>query len=430
MTRRLPEHPHLTLGFIALNDCAPLLVAQEKGYFSEEGLRVQLSREASWANIRDKVAVGALDGAHMLAPLPIACTLGLGVPRTHTIVPYAMNLNGSAITVSVELAEALRRTDPNGMASRPRTARPLKQLIEARKAEGLPSLVFAVVFPFSVHNYELRYWLAEAGVDPDRDIRVVVAPPPRMAELLRNGTVDGFCVGEPWNGLAVAEGTGEILAASYEIWRAKPDKVFGVTAAWADENPAGLQALLRSMLRAGAWLADPANRNEAAAILARPGYVGAPAEVIVQSILATPPYAPGEPVGPDKDFTLFFRSAATFPWVSQGQWFLTQMLRWGQVAEPISIRGVAADVYRPDLYRQAAAAVGVSAPLVDEKTEGAHATPWLAEGTLGPISMSPNAFFDGRIFDPARPLDYLAGLPISRVRPSLAALEAAADLQV
>src|SRR5438128_2040276 len=138
-----PEHPHLRLGFIALNDCAPLLVAHEQGYFADEGLRVQLSREASWANIRDKVAVGALDGAHMLGPLPIACTLGLGVPPTPMIAPYSLNLNGAAFTVSVELSEALRRTDPAGMEARPRTARPLKHLIDRRRAEGLPSLVFA-----------------------------------------------------------------------------------------------------------------------------------------------------------------------------------------------------------------------------------------------------------------------------------------------
>jgi len=388
---------------------------------------VQLSRVASWANIRDKVSVGALDGAHMLGPMPIACSLGLSTPATPMIAPYSLNLNGAAVTVSVELSEALRRVDPEGMASRPRTARPLRQLIERRRAEGLPSLVFAVVFPFSAHNYELRYWLAEAGIDPDRDIRIVVAPPPRMAELLRNGTVDGFCVGEPWNGLAVQEGTGEILVGSYEIWGAKPDKVFGMTEAWAEANPAGLQALLRAFLRASVWLADDGNRDEAAEILARAEFVDAPVDVIRQSIRGTPPYRQGEPAPSERDFNFFFLHAATFPWTSQAQWFLTQMLRWGQVTEAVSIRDVAQRVYRPDLYRQAAEDLGISAPLADEKVEGAHDTPWTAQGMDGPIAMGRDSFFDGMTFDPSSPLDYLAALPISRVKPSLSALKAAAS---
>lgn len=420
-----PDHPHLRLGFIALNDCAPLLVAHEQGYFADEGLRVQLSRQASWANIRDKVTVGALDGAHMLGPLPIACTLGLGSPAQPMIAPYALNLNGAAFTVSTELGDALRRVDPEGMAARPRTARPLKRLVDRRKAEGLASLVFAVVFPYSAHNYELRYWLAQAGIDPDRDVRIVVAPPPRMTELLRNGTVDGYCVGEPWNGLSVAEGIGELLIGSYEIWRAMPDKVLGMTEAWADANPGALQALLRALLRGSAWLADTGNGDAAADLLARGDHVDAPREVIRQSIVGAPPYAAGEAPAAERDFMVFHRNAATFPWTSQAQWFLTQMLRWGQVPEAISVQGVAARVFRPDLYRQAAAAAGLSAPLDDAKVEGAHAGSWSAAGTLGPIAMGPDTFFDGLTFDPSRPLDYLSALAINRVKPSMDALKAA-----
>jgi two-component system, oxyanion-binding sensor len=416
VTPEAPEHADLRLGFIPLNDCAPLVIAKEQGFFAAEGLNIHLSREASWANIRDKVAVGALDGAHMLAPLPIACTLGLGTPPTPMIAPYSLSLNGAAVTVSAELAQALRESDPAGMAARPRTARPLRQLIDARKADGLPSLVFAVVFPFSAHNYELRYWLAEAGVDPDRDVRLVVAPPPRMAELLRNGTVDGFCVGEPWNGLAVAEGTGEILVASYEIWRAKPDKVFGVTEAWAENNPAGLQAVLRALLRASSWLADVSNRDAAAQILCRAHYVGAPAEVIAQSILGSPAYAPGETPGVERDFTLFARHAATFPWVSQAQWLLSQMVRWGQVAPALATSALAARVYRPDLYRTAAGAMGWSAPLENAKVEGAHETAWETAGTLGAIAMGPDSFFDGGMFDPADAAGYASAAAFSRPR--------------
>ncbi len=405
------ELSDIRLGFIPLNDCAPLAVALEKGFFEEEGANVRLVREVSWANIRDRVAVGTLDGAHMLGPLPLAASLGLQGPTAPMIVPLSLSLNGAAFTVSAELMQALRRIDPQAMQQRPRRATTLKRLIEARKAEGLPSLVFATVFSFSAHNYELRYWLAEAGIDPDRDLRLVVAPPPRMAELLKSGGVDGYCVGEPWNGLSVQEGIGEILVGSHEIWRAKPDKVFGVTADWARRHPMTLQALIRALLRAAAWLAEEDHRDETADILSGPAYVDAPREVIRQSILGSPAYALSEASNDDRDFTVFYRYAATFPWVSQAEWFLTQMVRWGQVGDPGDMSALARAVYRPDLYRLAAADLGLSAPTADQKIEGAHPQPWTVEGSLGPIAMAPDQFMDGRRFDPSQPLDYLAGFP-------------------
>ena len=193
------EQTDIRLGFIPLNDAAPLIVAKVKGLFDAEGLDVALSREASWANIRDKVSVGLLDGAHMLGPMPIASSLGLSGPATPMIAPFSLNLNGSAVTVSKALAEAMRAADPEGMARRPRTARPLRAVIEARRASGEALLTFAVVFPFSMHNYELRYWLAEAGIDPDKDLRLVITPPPRMAANLASGAIDGFCVGAPFD---------------------------------------------------------------------------------------------------------------------------------------------------------------------------------------------------------------------------------------
>lgn len=420
------ELTEVRLGFIPLNDCAPLAIAREKGFFAAQGLDVTLAREVSWANIRDKVAVGALDGAHMLGPMPLAASLGLQGAVTAMIAPMSLSLNGAAVTASAELMQALRRIDPQGMAARPRRAGPLKQLIEARRAEGLPSLVFATVFPFSSHNYELRYWMAEAGIDPDRDVRLVVVPPPRMAEMLRSGGVDGYCVGEPWNALSVQDGVGEILIGSHEIWGAKPDKVFGVTAQWALRHPATLQAILRALLGASSWLAQDANRDEAARILSSPAYVDAPEAVIRQSILGSPAYAPGDAPGIDPDFTVFSRYAAAFPWVSHALWFLSQMLRWGQIADPLDLQATARAVYRPDLYRSAAAQLGLSAPLVDAKSEGVHASGWSLEGSAGPIAMRPDRFLDERVFDPDRPLDYLKGFSLDRIKPSLAVLAAIA----
>lgn len=407
------EQTELRLGFIPLNDAAPLIVAKTKGFFAAEGLDVTLARQVSWANIRDKVAFGLLDGAHMLGPLPIACTLGLSGPATRMITPFSLNLNGSAITVSKALAEAMRAADPEGMSQHPRTARPLRAVIEARRAAGAPPLTFAVVFPFSMHNYELRYWLAEAGVDPDRDLRLVINPPARMAQRLASGDVDGFCVGAPWNALAVAQGTGEIITYASEIWRVGPDKVFGVRADWAESHPATLRALVRALLKAAAWSDQADNRAELGALLAGRDYLAAPVEVVSQSLVGSPDYSPHEPGEPSLDYIIFHRYAASFPWRSHAVWFLTQMLRWGQIDDAVDIAGTADAVYRPDLFR-AAAALGVPSPLVEEKVEGAHASPWLLDEATTPIPMAPDLFFDGRLFDWAQPQRYATGFEIRR----------------
>jgi ABC-type nitrate/sulfonate/bicarbonate transport system substrate-binding protein len=407
------ETTTLRLGFIALNDCAPLVVAAEKGLFEAEGLSVSLSREASWANIRDKVAVGVLDGAHMLGPMPVAASLGIGGETTAMIAPMALNLNGSAITVSRAVANAMRAIDPHGMAERPRTARPLKALIEARRARGEAPLRFAVVFPYSIHNYELRYWMAASGIDPDRDVRLTVAPPPRMAGALKAGDIDGFCVTAPWNGLAVSEGTGEIMTFASEWWGMGPDKVFGLTRSWAERHPATLQAMLRALLRAAAWADAPDNRGELAALLARPAYVDAPEDIVRLSLVGPMPYAAGEMATDSRDYLVYHRNCASFPWRSHAMWFATQMVRWGQVDEDVDFAAAAA-AYRPDLFRQAAAAVGDPAPLSDLKTEGAHDGPWSLETTDGPLAMAPDCFLDGGQFDPTRPLDYARRFAIRR----------------
>lgn len=405
-----PERQDLRLGFIALNDCAPLVAAKELGFFATEGLEVTLHREASWANIRDKVAVGALDGGHMLGPMTLAASMGVGGERTPMTVPLSLNLNGSAVTVSAALAQALREIDPEGMAGRPLTARPLARLIKARQALRQEPLTFAVVFPYSMHNYELRYWLATAGIDPDRDVRLVVTPPPRMAERLRKGEIDGFCVTAPWNALAVSEGTGEILVYASELWRTGPDKVFGVTREWGARHPAALQAVIRAVLRGAAWADEAGNRPALAGLLARPEYVDAPEGVIAQSLVGSPDYSQAAPGSPSLDYLIYHRYAASFPWRSHALWFLSQMLRWGQIGPEIDLTAVADSVYRPDLYRQAAADLGQLSPTIDAKVEGAHAEDWTLDG----IAMAPDLFMDGRVFDPKKPSEYAASFAIRR----------------
>jgi len=407
----------LRLGFIALNDCAPLVVAREQGLFAAEGLCVTLSREASWANVRDKVAVGALDGAHMLAPMTLAASLGVGGERTPICVPLSLNLNGSAVTVSKALADAMRDIDPDGMAEKPRTARPLARLIAARRGRGEPPLTFAVTFPYSMHNYELRYWMGQAGIDPDRDVRLVVVPPPRMAARMRSGDIDGFCVSAPWNAVSVSEATGEIMVYASEMWRLGPDKVFGVTAAFAKANPQTLQAMLRALLRAAAWADAPENRAELARMLARPEYVDAPEEIVRLSLVGSPPYVAGEAGSDSLDYIVYHRYAASFPWRSHAVWFLTQMRRWGQVGSDVDIAAAADAVYRPDLFRAAAAELGEPAPLVDEKVEGAHPECWTLDEATAPIPMAPDLFFDGKVFDAAQPEAYAASFEVTRAAP-------------
>jgi nitrate/nitrite transport system substrate-binding protein len=236
-----------------------------------------------------------------------------------------------------------------------------------------------------------------------------------MGERLHKGDIDGFCVGAPWNALAVAQGAGEILIYASDFWRVGPDKVFGVTRAWAGANPAALQAVVRALLRAAAWADAPENRAPLAALLSSPAYVGAPQEIIAQSLVGSPPYTSGGETGANLDYLIYHRYAASFPWRSHALWFLTQMLRWGQIGPEVDLKAVAASVYRPDLFRTAAAQIGEPAPLVDDKAEGGHAEPWVLEQATGPIPMAPDLYFDGRVFDPRQTEAYAAGFAVSRL---------------
>lgn len=339
------ERP-LRLGFIALNDAAVVIAAKEKGFFADERLDVELSRQVSWATVRDKMRVGALDGAHMLAPTALAISLGAaGAEPTPLVAPLALNLNGPAITVASRIAAAI------GPGS---TADGLARLVARRREEGASPITLAVVFPFSVHNYLLRDWLARAGIDPDRDVRLTIAPPSRMTELLVGGIVEGFCVTEPWDTAAVAAGAGVIAVRGSQFWPRTPDKVFAVTESWAAKRPDELQALLRAMLRAGAWADEAANRAELAALLAQPHYVGADAAVIETSL----------------EDMVFHADGASAPQPTHAGWLLSQMMRWAHIPAEVDIEAVARRVYRPDLHAIAAEALGLPTTPLLEVLEG------------------------------------------------------------
>ncbi|MDP1873190.1 CmpA/NrtA family ABC transporter substrate-binding protein [Phenylobacterium sp.] len=315
-----PSGP-LQLGFIPLVDAAPLIVAQEKGYFAAEGLSVSLSREGSWATVRDKVAAGALDGAHMLAPMVLASSLGIGSETKAMIAPIALNQGGAAVTLSTRLAG-------EGEAG----AR-LTHLVRRRQEEGASPLTLAAVYPFSLHNYLLRHWLAGLGLNPDVDVRLTVVPPPRTADLLGEGVIEGFCAGAPWNAVAEAAGVGQTVVRVSEVWPEAPDKVLGVTEFWAAANPAILQSLIRALAGAGVWAADPRNQRELVALLARQEFLDAGPEAITAGLAEI----------------AFAGAGVNLPRPEQAVWLLEQMARWGQIGE-VAIDRVAERTWRPDLY--------------------------------------------------------------------------------
>ncbi len=403
----MSERHQITAGIMPLLDSSLLVAAREKGFAEAEGVDLVLVRETSWANIRDRLAVGHFQVAHMLAPMPIACNLGLTPLASRTIVPMALGLGGNAVTVAnalwaeMEANGARADLDPGGAGMA------LKAVVAERARAGCAPLRFAVVHPHSGHNYELRYWLASCGIDPDRDIEIVILPPPLMADALGAGNIDGYCVGEPWNTAAVMLGSGRIVTAKAAIWRSSPEKVLGAQAQWAEANPEALRALLRAVYRAAFWCAEPTHREELARLLSGPDYVGRPAEWMMPALTGTIGVGAGTSVT-FGDFFVPLAKAATFPWKSHALWFYTQMVRWGQVKHDKTNEGIARDTYRPDIYREALEPLGVALPGSNAKVEGALkiATPVGSAGAS--LTLGPDGFFDGSLFDPDHIDAYIA----------------------
>lgn len=415
-----PEKTDLKLGLIALTDSCVLAIAKEKGFFKNQGLTVELSKEASWANIRDKVCVGALDGAQMLAGMPIATTLGLGFTRKPMLTAFSMDLNGNGITVSNALYERLVAINSD-IVSKPKiSAKVLKQLIDKDKAENKPPLTFAMVYPYSTHNYEIRYWMASAGIDPDKDIHLRVIPPQYMVSNLEAGQIDGFCIGGPWNSLAVDQGLGHMIISGYDIWNNSPEKVLGVTQEWANKYPNTHLCLIRALMETVIWIEQPEHHDETATILADDKYIGVPKEVIklsLQGDFNTEAYSMSVP-----DYIVFNRYLSNFPWCSHASWLITQMYRWGQLEEAIDIRKIAELIYRPDIYRQAASQLGLSFPSINYKTEGEHAEAWSLIDNDEKFNMGADQFLDEKIFNPDELVNYLSNFELKRLKVELETL--------
>jgi nitrate/nitrite transport system substrate-binding protein len=408
------EKPQVTLGFIKLTDMAPLAIAYEKGYFEDEGIYATLEPQANWKVLLDRVIDGELDGAHMLAGQPLASTIGYGT-QADVVTAFSMDLNGNGITVSNEVWNMMLPSlekDTDGRPRHPITAASLKPVVDQFKAQGR-SFKMGMVFPVSTHNYELRYWLASGGLHPGfysptdvtgqigADVQLSVTPPPQMPATLEAGTIHGYCVGEPWNQQAIFRGVGVPVITDYEIWKNNPEKVFGVTGTWADANPNTHLAIVKALIRAAIWLDadDGANRAEAARIISRSEYVGADYEVIANSMTGTFEYGKGD-TRSLPDFNVFFRYYATYPYYSDAVWYLTQMRRWGQIADsqPDSwYDDVARRVYRPDVYRQAATL------LIEEDKATPADFPFETDGYRPPTA----DFIDGIEYDGRLPNAYL-----------------------
>lgn len=389
------EKCRIRLGMLPLVDAAPLLVARSYGFFAKHGLEVELSVERAWAALRDKVAAGVLDGGQMLAPMPIAATLGLDGFAVPMVTAMVMSLNGNSITVSKQLHARMSRHLPD-VADAGAAAIALARVIEEQRASGERRPVFAHVFPFSAHHYELRMWLASADIDPDNDVQLCVVPPSQMVSELESGRIDGYCVGEPWNEVALQRGVGVAVASKHEIWNNSPEKVLGVTREWAHEHPNTHRAMVAAMIEAARWLDQPENRLEAAALMVRDSVVNAPAASIVASLRMR------------TGGIVFHRGAATYPWRSHAVWFILQMLRWKQCWMAPNFADVASDVYRCETYREAAALVGEPCPRAEYKSEGArHIGSSTPSTDGGSIMLGSDAMLDGSIFDAADPLGWL-----------------------
>ena len=418
------EKPDLKFGFIKLTDCAPLVIAKEKGYFEDEGLNVEVEAQSNWKVLLDRVIDGQLDGAHMLAGQPIGATVGFGT-KAPIITAYSLDYNGNGITVSNEIWGKMQANDPALKAETPKhpiSADSLKPIVDDYKQRG-QDFNMGMVFPVSTHNYEIRYWLAASGIHPgfytkeniqgtvDADVILSVTPPPQMPATLEAGTILGYCVGEPWNQQAVVKNIGVPVTTNYDIWKNNPEKVFGVSKDWNDKHPNTHIAIVKALIRAGKWLDETdgsgklVNRQEAAKILSGKDYVGADEDVIDNSMTGTFVFQKSD-VRPMPDFNVFFKYYASYPHYSDCIWFLTQMRRWGQITEakPASwYAETAKEIYKPAIYRKAAAMLVAEGKISESDIPAAD---------YDGYRPATSDFIDGNPYDAKDPISYINSFTI------------------
>jgi nitrate/nitrite transport system substrate-binding protein len=391
-----PEVKGATLGFIALTDSAPLIIAQEKGLYAKYGLtEMKVLKQASWATTRDNLELGSanggIDGAHILSPLPYHISIGK-VTKNNVKVPMyilaRLNTNGQAISVSQSYADLAVGLD----------AKKLKTRLAALSASG-ESVKCAMTFPGGTHDMWLRYWLAAGGIDPDRDVSVIVVPPPQMVANMKVKTMEAFCVGEPWNAQLVNQKIGYTALSTGELWKDHPEKALGMRADWVEKNPKAAKAILMAVLEAQMWCDKLDNKEEMCRILSGRDWFKVPVEDILGRSKGDLDYGLGRTVTASPLLMKYWKDHASYPFQSHDQWFLTENIRWGILPNNLDIKAVVKAVNREDMWREAAKAIGVAAADIP-----------------GSMSRGPETFFDGVVFDPANPSAYLASLKIKRAQ--------------
>lgn len=379
----------IDVGFVPLLDAAPLVVARELGFAAEEGLDLRLHREPSWSALRDRLIWGTHQAAHMLAPMPIALTAGVGGVRQAVDALSVLSVNGDMIGVRPDLAArmdagALAFDDAVGVGA-----------ALARAAGG--QLRIGVPFPISMHVELLHYWLASLDPVPDFVIRTI--PPMRMAESMEAGEIDAFCVGEPWGSVAAETGVAELVLPGSAIWRFAPEKVLAALREWTETHPDTTAALMRAVWRAGRWVAEPSNIGTVTELMGRPEYLDVAPELLERPLRGRLVINARGEVRRVSDAIEFYRGAATFPWRSQALWIADSMARHLEV-DRAGLRAAAASCFRPDLYRAALGPAGADLPGASMKLEGALPHQTEVASTLGTLLLGPDSFHDGRIFDP------------------------------
>jgi nitrate/nitrite transport system substrate-binding protein len=375
-----PETTTMRFGIIALTDCSSIVMAHELGYFKQFGIESVISKEASWAVIRDKLSIGENHATHMLLGMPFASTMGLaGSPVKPMVIPWLLNRNGQAITLNNQLKRA-------GV----RTAKDVKPLADKAKAAGEP-LTFAMTFPPGTHAMWIRYWLASGGIHPDKDVSLITVPPAQMVANMKVDKMDGFCVGEPWNNRAIVDGIGFTAMTTQQMWKDHPEKVCAFTEEFATKNPKTVKAVLKALHLASVHLDKMDNRAKAAEVVSRATYINCPPEIILQRLLGNYDYGDGRKEQ-DKYYMTFSDRDANYPQPAFGKWWLSQFRRWGMVKGAPDYDGITRKVLRPDIYTEAMKEMGITKKVAEVRTF---------------------TFWDGVTFDAANPEKYATSFPIN-----------------